>query len=492
VTNAGTLGAGEGAASGATTFGELVAAVPGALLIEAEPAASASRTPISVVVMDSREAIPGAMFVAVRGAHVDGHDHAEEAVRGGAVALLVERRLPGIDALQVVVRDTRAAVGHVASRLWGHPSRKLKVVGITGTNGKTTTSAMLASIVAASGASVRTYGTLSGARTTDEAPRLQRTLAQCAESGTDVVVMEVSSHALALGRVDGTRFAVGVFTNLGRDHLDFHGSEQAYFAAKSRLFLEDFCARIVVNRDDEHGRLLAGASRVPTATFARADASNIDADADGARFRWRGTHISIPIAGEFNIDNALCAATAAAEMGIDPTAIAAGLAATGQVAGRFETITARGRPRVIVDYAHTPDGMEQVIAAVRSFAAGRVTVVFGCGGDRDRGKRPLMGATAARLADRVVVTSDNPRSEDPDAIIAEIAGGMPIADLARVHLETDRRLAIATAIDGAAPDDVVLVLGKGHEKTQEFDGLTVPFDDREVVRAHLFGAGADR
>lgn len=485
----GAVGQESGATPDGVTLASLLAALPRGIGPDSVPD-TASGTVITSVVTDSREAGPGSLFVAIRGRVTDGHDHAPEAVRAGAAALLVERPVAGLGAVQVMVADTRAAAGHVASELWGRPSTKLKVIGVTGTNGKTTTSAMIASILAASGASVRTYGTLTGARTTDEAPRLQRTLAQCVSSGADVVVMEVSSHALALHRVDGTRFAVGVFTNLGRDHLDFHGDEQRYFDAKARLFVEDFCARAVINRDDEHGRVLLGESKMPTATFSRADASSVVSDADGSRFRWRGVDVSIPIAGDFNVDNALCAATTAAEMGIDAATIAAGLAATGQVPGRFEMITVRGRPRVVVDYAHTPDGLSEVICAARRFTAGSVTVVFGCGGDRDAGKRPLMGAAAAHWADAVVVTSDNPRSEDPESIIAQVASGVPISDLARVQMVSDRRAAIAAAIDGSGPDDIVLVLGKGHEKTQEFAGITVPFDDREVVRAHL-GAGGE-
>lgn len=482
-----TTGSDFGAAPGESTLERLVAAVPRHLMAEGASPAGRGDVRISSVVMDSREARPGSLFVAVPGRTTDGHDHAVEAVRAGATALLVERPVAGAEVPQVIVSDSRAAVGHVASAFWGDPSSRLTVVAVTGTNGKTTTSAMIASIVAASGASVRTYGTLTGARTTDEAPRLQRTLAQCVEAGIDVVVMEVSSHALALHRVDGTRFAVGVFTNLGRDHLDFHGSQEKYCAAKARLFIEDLCRRVVINRDDPAGRKFLAATTAPAATFSRDDASNVVANADGAHFRWRGIDVSIPIAGDFNIDNALCAATTAAELGLPGSAIAAGLAAVGQVPGRFEMITARGRPRVVVDYAHTPDGLAEVIRAARGLTVGTVTAVFGCGGDRDAGKRPLMGEVAARLADDVVITSDNPRSEDPEKIITEIAAGVPIADLSRVRLVSDRRDAIRAAIDAASEDDIVLVLGKGHEKTQEFADRTEPLDDRDVVRAHLSG-----
>ena len=477
------------------TLGVLARAIPAAL-----GAASAALTGVDAAVriravtMDSRECVPGSLFVAVRGASTDGHDHAGQAVANGAVAVLVECPVQGLpDGVpQVIVSDTRAAVGHVASRFWDDPSSRLRVIGVTGTNGKTTTAAMIAAAAAAGGMSVRTYGTLTGLRTTDEAPRLQQTLAQCAASGVDVVVMEVSSHALAMRRTDGTRFAVAAFTNLGRDHLDFHGGEEQYFAAKARLFLEGMCARAVINRDDPHGRILVERTAVPTATFSREDASRVTGDADGARFVWRGVDVSIPIAGDFNVDNALCAATVAAEMGLEPRTIAAGLAATGQVPGRFEMIAVRGRPRVVVDYAHTPDGLEQVIRAARRFTSGAVTAVFGCGGDRDAGKRPLMGAAAAKWADRVVITSDNPRSEDPERIVAAIAAGIPISDLDRVTMETDRRTAIRNAIDAACEDDVVLVLGKGHEKTQEFAGAQVPFDDRDVVRAHLAESAESR
>jgi UDP-N-acetylmuramoyl-L-alanyl-D-glutamate--2,6-diaminopimelate ligase len=377
-------------------------------------------------------------------------------------------------------------MGPVAAVVAGEPSRQLAVLGVTGTNGKTTVVHLLASILEAAGWPARVIGTLTGARTTPEAPELQASLAEARSEGVQAVAMEVSSHALDLHRVDGTWFTVAAFTNLSPDHLDHHGTMEAYFTAKARLFTPAFTDRAVVCTDDAHGQLLVDSAVVPTTAVGLGDAGDLVLAPDGSRFRWRGVDVVLPLVGRFNVRNALVAAEVAAAAGVDPTTVARGLAQAPPVPGRLEPIDA-GQPfAVVVDYAHTPDGLDQVIGALREVGRGRLTVVFGCGGDRDPGKRPLMGA-AASAADRVVLTSDNPRSEDPGAIIEAVLPGIPSStDLV---VEPDRRAAIAAALEGAGPGDVVLVAGKGHETTQTVGDLVLPFDDREVARELLRARG---
>ncbi|MGH9138320.1 MAG: UDP-N-acetylmuramoyl-L-alanyl-D-glutamate--2,6-diaminopimelate ligase [Acidimicrobiales bacterium] len=457
---------------------------------------------ITAVVQDTRAVVAGALFCCIRGSRVDGHDLAVDAVAAGAAAVLAERRLeldPSVS--QALVPDTRAALGPVAAAFWGHPSRSLTVVGVTGTNGKTTVTHLLGAIFTAAGQPAEVIGTLTGEPgdetafgprrppTTPEATELQQRLAAVRDAGTPAVAMEVSSHGLALRRVDGTWFAAAVFTNLSQDHLDLHGSMEAYFAAKARLFEPAFTDLAVVNLDDPHGRLLQDAATVGTIGYTLDEVDRLELSPTGSRFVWRGQGVQLALAGRFNVSNAVAAATVAAELGIPEPAIAAGLAAAGPVRGRFEAVDA-GQPfGVVVDYAHTPDGLAQLLASARELVppGGRLLVVFGCGGDRDPGKRPRMGEVAARLADRVVVTSDNPRSEDLDAIIEEILRG--IADRSRVSVDPDRRAAIALAITGARPGDLVLLAGKGHETTQTFADRVVPFDDRQVATDTLLAAG---
>jgi UDP-N-acetylmuramoyl-L-alanyl-D-glutamate--2,6-diaminopimelate ligase len=448
---------------------------------------------IGSVAHDSGAVEPGALFCCIRGEHADGHDFAARAVAAGATAVLAEHRIEGIPGSvpQVLVADTRRAIGPVAAAFHDDPSRSMAVVGVTGTGGKTTTTHLLASILDAAGRPAGVIGTLTGARTTPEAPELQARLAAFRDEGRVAVAMEVSSHALAMRRVDGTWFEVAVFTNLSRDHLDFHRSMEDYFAAKARLFTPDFAARAVVNLDDTHGRLLADAAVVPTVGYSLSDADEIALAASESRFRWRGVRLRIPLGGRFNVSNAIGAATAAAELGIGAADVAAGLDAAGPVPGRFEVVD-EGQPfPVVVDYSHKPDGLRQVLASAREVTAagGRVVVVFGCGGDRDRSKRPEMGEAASELADVVVVTSDNPRSEDPGAIIDEILAGIPDAAgraaVGRLVVEPDRRAAIAAAVERAGAGDVVVIAGKGHETTQTTGDRVVPFDDRDEARRVL-------
>ena len=440
---------------------------------------------ITAVDYDSRKVQPGSLFCCLRGANSDGHEFAEAARLAGAVALLVDHRLD-LNVTQIVVDDTRRAMGWLAASFFGHPSRSLTMVGVTGTNGKTTTTSLIASILTSAGRATGMIGTLTGAHTTPEAPDLQAELADFVAGGTTAVVAEVSSHALELQRVAGCHFDVAVFTNLGRDHLDLHGTEERYFAAKARLFEPALSDTAVVNVDDPHGRLLMDARSIPTESYSLADVTDVIVTATSHSYTWRGHRIEVPIGGEFNVMNSLAAATACRSLGLDLADIESGLRQAAPVPGRFEAIVA-GQPfAVIVDYAHTPDGLEKALGAARQAAGdARVHVVFGCGGDRDREKRPLMGAVAATLADEVVITSDNPRSEDPLEIINAAMAGVPPDYRGRVVMEPDRRRAIEIAIRQARSADVVLIAGKGHEPTQTIGDQVLPFDDRAVAREIL-------
>jgi UDP-N-acetylmuramoyl-L-alanyl-D-glutamate--2,6-diaminopimelate ligase len=426
----------------------------------------------------------------VPGQQVDGHAFASDAVRAGAVALLVEQRL-AIDVVQVQVPDARIAMAIAAAELWRHPSRRLQVIGVTGTNGKTTVAHLIGTILSSAGRPCPVLGTLTGARTTPEAPDLQAALSNFLDRGAAAVAMEVSSHALALHRVDGLHFALAMFTNLSRDHLDFHGTEAAYFQAKARLFDPDLSARAVVNLDDPRGRLLRDAALIPTVGYALADAADVQLSPGGTQFRWRGAPMSVPLAGRHNLSNAIGAATAAAELDISVDAIARGLASVPRVPGRFEPVEA-GQPfRVVVDYAHTPDALARVLEAAREItpSPGRVILVFGCGGDRDPSKRAPMGRVASRLANLVVLTSDNPRHEDPGAIIAAVRGGLDPAT--PTIIEPDRRAAIADALREARDGDIVVIAGKGHETTQVIGDVELPFEDRTVASELLANRAGD-
>ena len=440
---------------------------------------------INAIAHDSREVAAGTLFCCIRGEHTDGHLFAEDAIAAGATALLVDHRVNlSRPVAQLIVADTRTAMGPVAAAVLGHPGDTMELIAITGTNGKTTTAHMLASILAASGRAVEVIGTLTQKRTTPEATDLQIRLAELRDGGTTDVVMEVTSHALQLHRVDGLRFRVGVFTNLSQDHLDFHETMEAYFRAKARLFDPSFIEQAVVNADDLHGHLLIDAATVPTTAFGLAEAQDLVLNTESSTFTWRGTPIVLAMGGGFNVSNALAAAVTAECLGVDRAAIAEGLR-TVTVPGRYEPIT-EGQPfAVVVDFAHTPDGLERVLRAARSTLGsdGRLIVVFGCGGDRDRSKRPQMGAIASVLADLAVLTSDNPRREDPFAIIAEVEAGA--ASGRSLVVEIDRRVAIARALRSARPGDVVVIAGKGHESGQEIGGITRPFDDRVVAREEL-------
>ncbi|MDH3293381.1 MAG: UDP-N-acetylmuramoyl-L-alanyl-D-glutamate--2,6-diaminopimelate ligase [Acidimicrobiia bacterium] len=432
---------------------------------------------------DSRQVEPGWLYCCVPGHRVDGHDFAPEAASAGAVALLVERRLD-VHLPQLVVPSVRAAMGPVAAEIHGHPSRQIQVLGVTGTNGKSSIVQLLADIYQQSGLRADIVGTLKNSRTTPEATDLQRLLAQAARAGHDMIAIEVSSHALVMGRVDGTRFASTIFTNLGHDHLDFHASIEDYFLAKARLFTEQFTDHHVINIDDPYGRRLAGMAPGKVDTYSLADADNLHYEGPSSSFSWRGRQIMLPLAGAHNVGNALAAAVCAEAHGIAVDAIVAGLAATRPVRGRFEMVGGSQPFHVAVDYAHTPDAMEAALVAARQVAgSNRVLVVFGCGGDRDAKKRPEMGRVAEKGADVVIVTSDNPRSEDPEAIIEAIMTGIGNRD--HVMVEPDRAEAIGHAIDQASAGDIVLIAGKGHETYQIIGDETLHFDDVEVAAARL-------
>jgi UDP-N-acetylmuramoyl-L-alanyl-D-glutamate--2,6-diaminopimelate ligase len=392
-------------------------------------------------------------------------------------------------------------MAQAAAELFGDPASAMTMVGITGTNGKTTTSFILRSIFESAGMSARVIGTLDGARTTPEAPVLQRRLAAFRSSGVRACAMEVSSHALVMRRVDAMRFDAAVFTNLSQDHLDYHETMEAYFQAKASLFEPGRSGLAVVNADDRYGRRLIEHAAIPTVAFSIGDAHDLAVGMSSSTFRLGGIHVRLPLGGRFNVVNALGAAAAARALGLSVAEIVAGLESAPAVPGRFEVQRAANGVTAVVDFAHTPHGLEEVLHSARevagsteipgSRATGRVIVVFGCGGDRDRGKRPAMGAVASQLADEVFLTSDNPRREDPLAIIGEIQAGITCST--PVHVEPDRRAAIFEALRGARAGDVVVIAGKGHEPVQQFADVAVAFDDRVVVReaiAALSGAAA--
>jgi UDP-N-acetylmuramoyl-L-alanyl-D-glutamate--2,6-diaminopimelate ligase len=444
---------------------------------------------VTGITHDSRLIQTSWIFCCVAGERYDGHSFATTAVTNGATALLVDHVISEIPdhVPQIVVENVRSAMGWLAAALYGNPSQRMTIIGITGTNGKTTTANLLASILQHSGIQTEVVGTLQGRYTTPESPELQELLAGLVSAGKRAVSMEVSSHALSYGRVIGTTFAAGVFTNLGRDHLDFHRTQEAYFAAKARLFEPDLVAVGVVNADDPFGRELLDIGHVPMTAFGRDDARGVKVGIHGHEFTWSGTRIKVRIGGSMNLMNSLAAATTARELGINIADIASGLEAAEPVPGRFERIDEGQDFTVLVDYAHTPDGLSELLRSVRVLReVNRVILVFGCGGDRDKMKRPMMGEVAATLADKVIVTSDNPRSEDPEAIIASIVAGVP--DHMRHRLldtEPDRGRAIARAIGHAQAGDVVLITGKGHETTQTVGDEVLPFDDRVIARQIL-------
>ncbi len=473
------------------------------------------------LVYDSRAVAPGDAFFALRGADADGHDYLRSALDLGAAALFAEELPPELalgSACGVVVPDSRRALAPIAALFFGHPSRELALVGVTGTNGKTSTTYLAESILASARRSVGLIGTVEvryrdvherTRNTTPESLDLQSTLRSMRTQGIDTAVMEVSSHGLDLGRVEGCRFAVAAFTNLTQDHLDYHGDMDRYREAKLSLMKNHLSAEgaAVVNIDDPSGAEFAAAARnsgarvIRVSRDARGDAEvrllSAEVGDDGSRVRLAlpGAQLALelPLLGDFNLENLLVAVGIGSALGAAPAQIAAGVARCRQVPGRIERVSGGDGPRVIVDYAHTPDAVEKLLATLRPLCRGRLIAVFGCGGDRDRGKRPRMAEAVARHADRVVLTSDNPRTEDPEKILDDVERGLAgLTRVASTALDTersyariaDRRAAIAAAIAIAGPDDTVAIAGKGHEDYQILGRERLPFSDRaEALRA---------
>jgi UDP-N-acetylmuramoyl-L-alanyl-D-glutamate--2,6-diaminopimelate ligase len=464
------------------------------------------------VTLDSRSVCPGDLYVALPGAKVHGAAFCEQAVAAGAVAVLTDpdgRSRAAASGVPVfVLADPRARLGEIACWVYGDPSSRLRLIGVTGTSGKTTTSYLLESGLRAAGHLTGLVGgveirigreTVASSLTTPEAPDLQALFAVMVERGVTAAAMEVSSHSLSLGRVAGTDFDVAVFTNLSQDHLDFHADLEDYFRAKASLFVPPAIG--VVNIDDKYGRKLASIAPIPVTTFSAAGrpgadwrAADVRSGADGSTFRLIGpggveADVSVGLAGVFNVANAVGALVALVEAGIGLDDAVAGVGACPGVPGRLERVPASGlEVTAFVDYSHKPGAVEAVLRSLRPVTQGNLIIVLGCGGDRDRAKRPMMGAAAASLADVAILTSDNPRSEDPLAILAAMLDGVlsvPQEERARLIVEPDRAAAIAQAVSVAAAGDVIVVAGKGHETGQYIAGKVLPFDDRQVTAAAL-------
>ena len=471
-----------------------------ALIRALAPSEVTGRRPVEIrdLAYDAGRVTDAALFFCVPGQRADGHDFAAEAVGRGAAALVVERPVAAA-VPQLVVDDARVAMAIAADLFFGHPSARLEVAGVTGTNGKTTTAYLLRSVLEAAGRRTGLVGTVEwvvgGERrpaphTTPEAIDLQRLLREMLDRGDEAVALEASSHGSALHRLDRVRLAALVFTNLSQDHLDLHGTMEEYFQAKRRLFTGPQPPPAAVNVGDEHGRRLAaelaGSHRAPLVTFGFAADAEVRPEAlelgpRGSRFRAAGIELETPLRGRFNVENVLGAVAAGVLLDLEDGAIAEGVRRVAGVPGRFEAVD-EGQPfTVLVDYAHTPDSLDVVLQAARELGEGRVIAVFGAGGDRDRGKRALMGWIARERADLAIVTSDNPRGEEPLAIIEDVLQGAG----ADVEVDPDRRSAIRRAVGLAEAGDVVVIAGKGHEQGQEIGGVVHPFDDREVAREAL-------
>ena len=471
-----------------------------ALIRALAPSDVSGRRPVEILDLayDSRRVGAGSLFFCVPGAQRDGHDAAADAVAAGADALVVERLLD-IDVPQLVVESTRAAMAVAADVFFGAPTERLTVAGVTGTNGKTTTTFLLRSILGADGRQTGLVGTVewvvggeprAAPHTTPEAIDLHRLFREMLDAGDQAVALEASSHGSHYRRLDRVRFDALVFTNLTQEHLDLHGDMESYFQAKRQLFTGIAPPPAVVNVGDPYGRRLAdelaGAHRAPLVTFGLRPEAEVRADGlelgpHGSTFTAAGIEIETPLLGIFNAENVLGAVAAALLLDVDEDAIAEGVRAVTGIPGRFEAVDEGQDFAVVVDYSHKPDALEAVLRASRTLGSGRLTVVFGAGGDRDRSKRSEMGRVARELADRVIVTNDNPRSEDPMSIVEQIVQGTGTD----VEIDLDRAAAIESAISEAKPEDVVVIAGKGHEQGQEIAGVVHPFDDREVARAAL-------
>lgn len=450
---------------------------------------STSSIEVTHIEIDSRLCVPGSLFFAMPGTRTHGATFVDDAVRHGAVAIVSSRPLSALVPV-VVVPDSQlgALLAHASSTVVGRPEEGLELVGVTGTNGKTSVTSLVGSLTRALGWNGANIGTLTNERTTPASPDLFRTLARLASGFDDrrahsVVALEVSSHALHQHRVEGLRFTVTAFTNLSHDHLDYHRTMEEYFFVKAQLFTPEHAKRAVIWCDDPYGLRLADMTSLPVSRVHRADATDVTESLQGTIFFWRGHLVNTPLLGDYNVDNALMAMEIVRSLGADESEIASSMAEVEGVPGRFELVSARGIV-VIVDYAHSPEGLRRLLSDVRRLVeGGRVITVFGCGGDRDRSKRRTMGEVASASSEITIVTSDNPRSESPDAIIDSIVEGtVPGATVLRM---VDRRSAIAEAITLAEPGDVVVVAGKGHETTQVIGDEVLAFDDRAVARELL-------
>ncbi len=435
---------------------------------------------------DSRKVKSGNLFFCLSGGIHDGHDYALQAEKNGAAAVVVERQI-AVSVPQIVVQNTRETMGYISCIYFDFPSREIEVIGVTGTNGKTTTTQLVSKILNTAGVPSRTIGTLTGALTTPEAPDLQGQFRSFANAGIKSVVMEVSSHALVQDRVTGTEFDIGVFTNLSHDHLDFHSDIEEYFQTKCSMFSETRCNFAVINIDDAFGLRLSKQIGIETCEVSSGDIEIKAESFAGSTIIWSDREVELKISGNFNIQNALLAASTCLALGVTEQDIVNGLEAAQPVSGRFEVIeSGEGNSVVVVDYSHTPAGIENVLQAVRRIAPeANLTIVFGCGGNRDASKRPEMARAAEMHADRVFITSDNPRYEDPQEIIKEAILGFQSPD--SVIVEIDREIAIQIAIQSAKQGEVVIIAGKGDETTQEIRGKVKAFDDRVIAVEALQG-----
>ena len=459
---------------------------------------SGSEIEISGISYDSRKTKPGDVFVAVTGFQTDGHKYLKKAEENGAVCAVCEHEVEGARIPCIIVENARKALAEMSCKFYGDPTSKLKLIGVTGTNGKTTVTYLVKTILEQNGEKVGLIGTNKNMigdrdfhteRTTPEALEMMELFDEMVKEGCTYAIMEVSSHSLELHRVDGCRYEVGAFTNLTQDHLDFHKTMENYFHAKKKLF--DMCVHGVVNTDDEYGKRIANDCGCDVLTYGIESgdlkAENIEYGANGVKFDCGGMKIELKIPGRFSVYNALTAIGICKRCGVSDSTIEKAMKVAHGVKGRAEVVDCGGDYTLLIDYAHTPDGLENILKSVRGFAKGRVVVLFGCGGDRDKTKRPKMGKVAGRLADFCIVTSDNPRTEEPDAIIRDILGGMGDAMADYVVIE-NRRDAIEYAISHAKKDDVIVLAGKGHEDYQILKDKTIHFDEREIIR-EILGRG---
>ena len=436
-------------------------------------------TEVKRVIHDSREIIEGDIFCCLRGEVTDGHNYIQEAIDSGASALLVEE-VSEFNIPTFLVENVRAVLPRVASRIVGDPSKEISVVGVTGTNGKTSVVSMLAEILRTHEIPTATIGTLTGMLTTPESPELQRELRKYCSDGVEVVAMEVSSHSLVQKRVNETYFSSVAFTNLSHDHLDFHGNMENYYQAKGLLFSREFSERAVIATDSEYGRsyfekAISSGMEVEALSLKN---RNVVFEQRSSSFDWRGERVTIPLGGPFAFSNALVSAEIAIQLGLGIEEVIAGLNSLNGISGRFEPVPIAQESSAIIDYAHTPSALAELLEGCRKIVVGRIILVFGCGGDRDSEKRPLMGRAASAGADVNILTSDNPRGEDAEKIISEIASGMAVKPQI---IEVDRRKAIERAVNEAESGDLIVVAGRGHEEYQEIDGKKIPFSDKTVL-----------